>query len=215
MSKSYNGVKRVTSYYVFLLIVWGCYRLLFQLPETVESFVLKPIVWLLPLLWLLKKENKSISSLGINSNKIFSTIYLSLILGVIFSFEGLFVNYLKYGSLEFRAFVGQSSFFVLMFSTLATAISEELAFRGYIFNRLLDISRNEWSANLITSIGWSIIHLPIAVLDWQLSFYSLSIYVFLLFLFSFAACFVFARTKNILAPILLHLFWQWPIILFR
>lgn len=215
MNKSDDSIKYITSYYVFLFIVWGCYRLLFQLPEPIESFILKPIVWLLPLFLLLKKEGRRFTSLGINSEKFFPTIYLSLILGAIFSFEGLFVNYLKYGSLEFRAFVGESNFFILMFSTLATAISEELAFRGYIFNRLLDFSKNEWSSNLVTSVGWSIIHLPIAILDWQLSLYSLSIYLFLVFLFSFAACFVFARTKNVLAPILLHLFWQWPIILFR
>lgn len=215
MDKSYDSVKHITSYYAFLLVVWGCYRLLFQLPEPIESFILKPLVWLLPLLWLLKKEGRSLKSLGINSERIFPTIYLSLILGAIFSFEGLFVNYLKYGSLEFRAFVGESNFFVLIFSTLATAISEELAFRGYIFNRLLEFSKNEWSSNLITGLGWSIIHLPVAILDWQLSLYSLSIYLLLVFLFSFAASFVFARTRNILAPILLHLFWQWPIILFR
>jgi membrane protease YdiL (CAAX protease family) len=36
-----------------------------------------------------------------------------------------------------------------------------------------------------------------------------------IFLFSIGTTFVFLRTKNIIAPILLHVLWQWPIILFR
>lgn len=215
MNKDIATIKKVTSYYTFLLIIWGCYRLLFQLPETIESFILKPIVWLVPLIWILKKEGKGISSLGVNSNKLFPTIYLSLILGTIFSFEGLFVNFLKYGSLEFNAIIGEGNFYVLLLSTTMTAIVEELSFRGYMFNRFLDFSKDEWVSNLVTSFAWTVIHLPVAILDWKLSLYSLSIYMFLVFLFSFAACFVFARTKNVLSPILLHLFWQWPIILFR
>jgi len=40
-------------------------------------------------------------------------------------------------------------------------------------------------------------------------------YLFLVFVFGLGASFVFSRTGNLASSILLHVFWSWPIILFR
>ena len=45
---------------VYLLIVWGFYRFLFQLPETIEEIFIKPVVWLLPVFFLLRSEKEKI-----------------------------------------------------------------------------------------------------------------------------------------------------------
>jgi len=40
-------------------------------------------------------------------------------------------------------------------------------------------------------------------------------YLFFVFVFGFGSAFVFGRSRNLASSILLHVFWSWPIILFR
>jgi hypothetical protein len=99
--------------------------------------------------------------------------------------------------------------------SFATAISEEITFRGYLFTRLLHFFKREMAANLVTTILWSLIHVPISIFWWNLDFSGTMGYLALTIVFGFGASFIFARTKNIISPILLHVLWEWPILLFR
>lgn len=208
-------LKHAIALYSFLLITWGFYRLLFQFPEPIEVFIIKPVVWLGPTFYLLYREKARFASLGFTLKNLFPTLYFILILGIIFTFEGLLINYLKYRTLSFNANVGEGFFIMTLVLSIATAISEETTFRGYIFTRVSEATSKEWLANFITSLAWTFIHLPIAILDWKLGFIPLLTYLFLLMLFSLGSTFVFARTQNIFSSIFLHVLWQWPIILFR
>jgi len=44
---------------------------------------------------------------------------------------------------------------------------------------------------------------------------ALAAYFLLTTLFGIGSAFVFARTRNVFSSILLHVLWEWPIILFR
>ena len=202
--------------YALIFVVWGFYRFLFKLPESVEELFLKPIIWLLPLLFILKKERKDFRSLGWTTKNLFPALYLSIGLGVLFAVEGALVNSIKYGgSFNFLKVVpSQSLFFSAIGLSLVTAVSEETVFRGFMFNRLLAVL-GEWRANLTTSVAWALVHLPITIFVFRYDPAGVLIFLFLTFLFGAASAFVFARTGNVLASVLLHIFWEWPIILFR
>ncbi|HET7099448.1 MAG TPA: type II CAAX endopeptidase family protein [Patescibacteria group bacterium] len=208
-------VKNVTVYATYLIIVWAFYRFLFQLPDEVEELIVKPIIWLIPLFFLLKKEGFEISSLGFTFKNLFSSIYLSLGLGAIFVFEGVLTNFLKYGGFNFGANIGSAPLLVSFGLSFATAFSEETSFRGYVFSRLWLVTKNEWMANLITTLLWTAIHVPIAFFIWKLSLSAGIIYLILTAIFGMGSSFIFARTKNIWGSIFLHVLWEWPIILFR
>jgi len=62
---------------------------------------------------------------------------------------------LEYPAFIFLGFLGVS---------LVTAFSEELVFRGYIFNRLWQIWDKEWLANIVSSFLFAVVHLPIGIL---------------------------------------------------
>lgn len=208
-------IKHVTLFFTYLLIVWGFYRLLFQFPDPFDELLIKPVVWILPVLVFLRKEKLGIESLGITTKKLFPSIYFALALGALFAFEGFYINYFKGGGAAAMGNITAVSLYLSVGLSIITGISEEIAFRGYIFNRLSFILKNEWYASLFSSLLWTIIHLPQVVFDWHLSLYAGSVYLFLIFLFGFGAAFIFSRTKNIVAPILLHVMWAWPILLFR
>jgi len=215
MPKKEIIIKHATWFAVYILLVWGFYRVLFKLPDNFEEVVLKPIIWLIPVFYILKKEKLGLASLGITLQNLFPAIYFSLGLGAVFAIEAVFLNFVKYGSFNFGAYIGSGALLPALGISLATAVSEEVSFRGYIFNRLWWVLKNEWLANLITSFGWALVHIPVAIFVWKLDFSAAMVYLFLTTLFGIGSAFVFSRTKNIVSSILLHVLWSWPIILFR
>lgn len=208
-------IKNVTIYSTYLVIIWAFYRFLFQLPDNVEELIIKPILWLLPLFYFIRKEGVGISSLGFTFKNLFSAIYLSIGLGAVFVMEAVLTNFLKYGNLSFGANLGKAPFLVALAISFATAFSEETAFRGYIFNRLEFVLKNEWMANLIQGILWTIIHIPIAFFIWKLGLSAGIVYLGLTAVFGLGSAFIFGRTGNVWGSIFLHVLWEWPIILFR
>lgn len=193
----------------------GFYRLLFKLPKEIEELIIKPIVWLLPVIYLVRKEGGNLSSVGITTKKLFPAIYFTLALGAVFAIEAIIINFIKHGGLEFTANIGEKVLLASLGISFVTAFSEEVSFRGYLFNRVWGALDNEWFANIATSIVWALVHVPIVIFVWKLSLAFTLIYLFLTALFGVGSAFVFARTRNVFSSILLHVLWQWPIILFR
>lgn len=208
-------LKNTTLLFVYIFLFWGCYRLIFKLPDDVEELIIKPIFWIIPVLYLVKKEKANLESIGITFKNLFPSIYMALILGSVFVIVALVTNFIKYGQLNFGANLGTQGTFVTLGLSFATAISEEIVFRGYIFTRLWAALASEWQANLITTIGWTIIHIPIVVFVNKLDLVSALVYLFLTFVYGVGSAYIFARTKNISSSILLHVLWEWPIMLFR
>jgi len=215
MLKRETAIKNATTIATYLLIIWGFYRFLFKLPEEIEELIVKPVVWLLPVFWYTKKENLGLTSLGITLKNLFPAIYFALGLGAIFVIEAVIINFIKYGGLDFGANIGDKAIIASLGLSFATAFSEEISFRGYLFNRFWIGLGSEWKANFITSAFWTLIHVPIAVFLWKFTFSSTIIYLFLTTLFGIGSAFIFARTKNVFSSIFLHVLWEWPIILFR
>jgi len=208
-------LKHAAYFYVYLLIVWGFYRLLIKFPEPFDELIVKPAIWLFPTYYLLWIEKADLESIGLSFKNAFLSLYFMIFLGIVFLLAGFGVNFLKYGTTFYLSNLGETEFLSAVILSFLTAFSEEVAFRGYIFDRVWNSLNSQWSATIITSIGWVLIHLPISIFDWRLTFYQLFIYCILLFLFSVGASIVYARTKNVFAVVFLHVLWQWPIILFR
>ncbi len=208
-------IKHVTVYSAFLLLFWAFYRFLFKFPDNIEELIIKPIIWIGPILWMNSKEGFSLLSLGITFKNLFPSIYLSLGLGAIFIIEGVLTNLFKYGHFNFGANIGNIPLLYSLGLSFATAFSEEISFRGYIFGRLSFALKDEWAANVVSSLIWTLVHVPIAFFVWKLGLVSGLLYLLLTAAFGIGSAFIFAKTKNIFGSILLHVLWEWPIILFR
>ncbi len=106
MPKKEVAIKHATILSVYLLIVWGFYRFLFKFPEEIEELVIKPILWLGPVVYFLKKEKKGLASIGLTTKNLFPAMYYALALGVIFAIEGVIVNVIKHDAISFNANIG-------------------------------------------------------------------------------------------------------------
>jgi membrane protease YdiL (CAAX protease family) len=212
------SLKHVFALFSFIFIIWSFYRYLPQvLPLWAEELVLKPLLWLGPTIWLMRRvEKQNFSSLGFTTKKLFPSLYWGIGLGLVFALEGLLTNIVKYKGLNLISLDHSSiSFLGIFFISLVTAFSEETVFRGYLFNRLWQIWNQEWLANIVSSFLFVLIHLPIGLFVLGYRPLVMLAYLFFIFVFGFGSAFVFGRTKNIVSSILLHIFWAWPIVLFR
>lgn len=212
------SLKHVFALFSFIFVIWSFYRYLPGiLPLWMEELILKPLIWLVPMFWLVRKiERQSFSSLGFTKKKLFPSLYWGIGLGLVFALEGLLTNIVKYRGLNLVSLnYPVSGFIALFFISLATAFSEETVFRGYIFNRLWQIWNQEWLANIISSFLFVLIHLPIGIFVLGYTPLVMLAYLFFVFIFAFGSAFVFGRTRNVASSILLHIFWSWPIVLFR
>lgn len=212
----FHALHNAKNYTFFVLIIWFIYRLVFGvLSEDFEELVVKPLLFLGPVFYFLAVENASLKSLGFHFKNLFSSLYFIFALGAGFALLGLIINIIKYSGANFTTNLGEFGFLTAFLLSIITAATEETAFRGYLFSRLLKGFDNELKANLISSIIWTAVHIPIVVSMGLQNTFGLVLYLGLIFLFGFGSAFVFARTKNIAASILLHLLWEWPILLFR
>lgn len=200
-----------------IFVCWSTYRYFPEPPLWLSELILKPVIWLLPTFWLVTQvEKKSLASLGLTSKNLLPAIYWGVGLGIIFALEGLITNILKYRGVNlvnlqynFGQFLG-----VLLISWM-TAFTEEVVFRGYIFNRLSEIWHREWRAGLVSAGLFALAHLPIGIFVLSYNPLAMVAYLLFVFVFGFGSAFVFARSGNLVSSILLHFFWAWPIILFR
>lgn len=212
------SIKHVFSLYCFIFAIWSFYRYFPEvLPEWVDELILKPIIWLLPTLWIVRKvEKEKFISLGLTKKNLFKAIYWGIGLGFVFAAEGLVTNIFKYRGLNLPQLnYSPLELIGLVFLSFVTAFSEETVFRGYIFTRLWRIWKNEWLANLVSAFLFAIIHLPIGIFVLSYAPVVMLAYLFFVFVFGFGSAFVFARSENLTSSILLHVFWSWPIVLFR
>jgi uncharacterized protein len=212
------SLKHVFALFSFIFIVWCFCRYLPQvLPLWFEELILKPLFWLGPTIWLVRRvEKQSFSSLGFTTKKLFPSLYWGIGLGLVFALEGLLTNIVKYKGLNLASLDYSSiNFLGIFLISLVTAFSEETVFRGYLFNRFWQIWGQEWLANIVSSLLFVFIHLPIGLFVLGYRPAIMLSYLFFVFIFAFGSAFVFGRTKNIISSILLHIFWSWPIVLFR
>jgi len=176
----------VFSYWAFLFIAWGLYRFLFRLPEEIEEGVIKPILWLGSVFWVvaIREKRPFFSSLGWKLKNIFPALYWGLGVGFILALEGILINWLKYGSFSFIKAPYQSVdiFLIGLALSVVTSICEETVFRGFILNRCLEIIKKENGANILVSVGFALIHLPVVFFVYHYSIVPALTYFLLVFL---------------------------------
>ena len=83
-----SKIKYSLYYVLYLVLVWSAYRISgISLPQEIDEFLVKPIIWLLPIGFILSKEGKGVETLGLTKKNLLPGIYLALFLGLIFAVE--------------------------------------------------------------------------------------------------------------------------------
>lgn len=203
-----------------VFIVWAFYRAYFRLPETIDEFIIKPLVFVLPVLYIiLIREKKKLDEIGLGAKPrdVMVDIYIGVVIGIVFTLEGLFANYFKYGKFSFGpilALKASGGLIIFLLSNLATSVWEEILSRGFLYKRLLKVSKNQFWAAATSSFLFLLLHVPIMFTQLHLTGFSFAIYPISIFLLGITNSYVFSLRGNLVLPILIHAFWNMTVALY-
>jgi membrane protease YdiL (CAAX protease family) len=179
---------------LFVFVFWSIYRLNFPENLLFDELFLKPLIWLAPVFVVVKTDFKS---LGFSSNNIKKNMLIGLVVGLVLSFERIYVKHLSY---QFSRIFVISAFF--------TAVTEEIFFRGFLLNRWLKHFKNPIIAMVLNGLFFSCFHLPIAIFVFHYYNYALFTYLLVNFVSGFVDIYLFYQTKSIYTSITNHFVWN-------
>lgn len=201
----------------WILIAWSLYRYFLRMPEWVDEFVAKPLVFIAPIVWFVQRvERRSLASLGLSTKNLFTNVYIGIGFGFLFAIEGIAANALKYGKLDFRpiAALEENGLILLIVLSLATSISEEVLNRGFLFTRILEKSRSLPYAAVLSTVLFVFLHVPILMTMLKLQGMTLVLFFLTDFVLGLANALLYYNTKSLVTPILVHLFWNMTVALY-
>ena len=148
---------------VFGLSMFNQYLLMsFSLPlRMILMIVTQWLLFLVPTILMIVNKEK-LSSIGFKKEKILMQIGIGVLLAVSMSLVLTVLPIL----LGFKEMVGSISYtqvwklvYQFIYAILGVALAEELIFRGYIFNKLLEIKNSRWFAIIISSVLFGLFHI--------------------------------------------------------
>jgi membrane protease YdiL (CAAX protease family) len=207
----------VFQFWAWQLLAWSLYRYFFKFSEATDEFLMKPLVFIVPVLWfVLKIEKRKLHSIGITSKNLLRSFFIGSGFGLLFAGEALLANIFKYGSLKLTPIPSVMSYGIpmLFILSLVTAISEELLSRGFYFSRLYETSKSLIHAVGMSTLLFVAFHVPILLTSLKFQGPTLILFFMTSFVLGLTNSLIYYRTKSLVAPILIHLFWNMTVAVF-
>lgn len=217
--KPASAVKSLTPVYrlwAWILLAWALYRYFVHVPEWADEFIFKPLVFVAPVIWYVRTvEKQKLATLGLTMRNFFTSVYIGLGFGAVFAIEGLITHMIKYGQFDVTPIGAFQQYgFSLLILSLATAFSEELLSRGFVFNRILEKTRNLPWATMLSALMFVSLHIPILVTSNKLTGMTLILFFVTDLILAVANSLLFYNTGSLVAPILVHIFWNMTVALY-
>ena len=127
--------------------MWGSFRYFIRLPEVIEELWFKPALWLVPLFWWNLALKEKVVMFG---KRWVTSLVLGLVVGMVYF---LLLKYKNLGGFQFDL--------NLIGVALATAVTEELTFSGFVAGYLEKIRKGKILNLVIVGLMTAVIRLPI------------------------------------------------------
>ncbi len=204
-----NKIFRLTILWLVSVVIWSLYRYFFRTtPELFEELFLKPIVFVGLTLWFLSQNGHiTAGSMGFRGENKKQIILWGGGFGLFLVLESIIVEVLiKRG--QFILPNNLLSIIILLTIPIATAISEEILYRGLIMEQLWQQLNNEWTANLISTLLFIISHIAQGIFMLHYGDAELLKYFLLMGILGFADGFIYQQTRSIYATVIFHSAWN-------
>lgn len=226
MTKNRQNLTRISVYYVALLLVWLFVEALFHskfiastdsgtywfLQNGIKEGVLKVLIWLVPAIILIRKYrgNLRISLTEMFTNSVRWTHYVPVF--IVFTLYIVGGAYLKQGSFHFAEGLIWQQFIYILF----VGITEEMVFRGWLLNATVKDAgtKRQWQMIALNAVLFLVIHFPIWIYAGAFTQNFASFGFLAVMLLSVIFSYTFLKARNIVLPVLLHMYWDFLITLF-
>lgn len=212
-----NPLTGVFRLWAWILLIWSLYRYFFSFPEAIDEFIVKPLVFVLPVfLYVIFIEKRSLSTLGLTTKNFFTSLYAGIGIGFLFALQGLAANYIKYGNFTINPIQAFRDYgFWLLVISLVTVFCEELLGRGFLFSRFFEKSKENLIYSAVYSTGmFVLLHVPILLTTFKYQGVTLVLFFATSITIGLTNAILFRYTKSLVAPILVHLFWNMTVALY-
>lgn len=146
-------MRRLWCYYIYLLVGWGGFRYLVQLPEVIDELWFKPLIWLVPLFWWSLALRDRVVMFG---KRWTASVALGLVAGIFY--------YLLIRKLTWSDGWGVDVWAI----AVATAITEEMTFSGFVAGYLDKVRLGKVGNLMIVGTMVAVMRLPILLLVYNL-----------------------------------------------
>jgi len=196
------GPKKIPTKNIFLTFfivgsLWFLYRKTVYSTDIIDELIFKPLIFLTPLFILFSRHKIKASSLNLKkpSEKI---IILSVLVGL-----GLSLLQIVPLILRHHNFHIPPNFLPLIIATVGTAVIEEIFFRGFLLEQLTR-HFSKYSANVLSSFLFSLIHIPIIIFVNHTSGVDFLIALYIIFASSILYGILYLKNKTLWSPIIAH-----------
>ena len=214
---AHKSTEWIYQFWAWQVLAWVLYRYFLSLPEPVDEFIFKPLIFVLPVLWYVRtKEKRGLDSIGLTQKNFWYSLILGLGFGFLFAGEAMAANALKYGTLKLSpsAVVLNYGIILLLLLSFATAFSEEVLSRGFLFTRLYEGTKKLWYSAFMSAFLFVAFHIPILLTTLRFTGMTLVLFFLTNIVLGVANSIIFNKTKSLVAPILIHLFWNVTVAMF-
>ena len=203
--------QKVLNLWGIILIVWAFYRLKFKMPEWFDEFMAKPIIFILPVYYFVKKSEKKsfLPSLNWSFKTVKKDFLIAIFIGLVIFLTIVLANYFRNKEVVFLKYkISYLSFFYIIFISLITAISEQILSTGFVLKRLYEETKNFYQSAFFNAILFFFLHVPLrftipGLMGNQLIFLMMTD-VFLSLLNSY----FYLTYKSLNLPIFIHAFYN-------
>ncbi len=218
MKKQVSPTQKALNVWAVILIIWAFYRAKFQLPAWFDEFIAKPIVFILPVLWYIRKYEKKdfFNAIDLTRKGLTGNILLGFGMGALFIISIVLANFIKFNKifLTHPSGLTVTNLGYIILLSLATAASEEILSRGFILKRLYEESKNIYTSSFFASILFFFLHVPILFTNTKISGNILLAFLVTDMVLSLINSFIFLTRKSLVAPILIHALYSISLMLF-
>lgn len=171
--------------------------------QLIKSGLIKNLIWTLPAILLIKRFE---SDVHIKLKEMFAKKVNWLKYIPIFA---LFTGYILLSSYFANEKISVSDTFGIceIIIVLFVGITEEIVFRGWLLNSMLTEKR-KWFPILINAFLFLAVHFPVWIYDGAFIDNFLNLGFMCIIILSAIFSFSFIKSKNILVPIFLHMYWD-------
>jgi len=207
----------IFQFWAWQLLFWALYRYFFKFAEPIDEFIFKPLVFVFPVIWyVIKREHRGLSSVGFTTHNFWKNMLIGLGISAIFVGEGIVANVYKHGHLVIQPLTSIASYGVpfIFFLSLATAFTEELLSRGFLFSRLFEQTKKMWYAIAVSTFMFMAFHIPILATSLKFQGPTLILFFWTTLSLGVINSIFYIQTESLVIPILVHLFWNITVALF-
>lgn len=204
-------VDQVYQIWGWIFLVWSFYRYFARFPEWVDELIFKPTLFIFPVVWWVRSIAKQpFSVLGITTKNIRGSALVGLGIGCLFLLAGYIGKLLRPAGVQFMpiAIAQQYSILGVILLSFATAVSEEVLNRGFLFHLVAIKTKQFIRSFLVASTLSVLLHVPILVSSLKFGGASLVIFFITELTLGLINNFLINKYSSLMPVILTHVLWN-------